>query len=177
MIIALDREHLDDIDSVNQPFPVIGRLIPAYAKGKWSWTETLLETPSEKYYEEEERDWEEYIGNPDKAVYMCYREGKCAGRIVLYAAWNRYAFIEDLAVAREFRRQGVGMALMEQAKRWAQERGLGGLALETQDVNLIACRFYQKCGMEIGAVNTMLYKNMPAPACDEIAIFWYYKLP
>ena len=111
----------------------------------------------------------EYIDKPDKAIFLCYLNGQCAGRIVLHEAWNRYAFIEDLDVKRAFRRQGVGTALMERAKRWARERGLGGLALETQDTNLIACRFYQKCGLEIGAVNTMLYKNMPAPACEDIA--------
>ena len=83
--------------------------------------------PREKVYEDEARDWTEYIDKPDKAIFLCYLNGQCAGRIVLHEAWNRYAFIEDLDVKRAFRRQGVGTALMERAKRWARERGLGGL--------------------------------------------------
>ena len=176
-ILPLNRERIQDANPTNEPFAMIGRLVPTYAEGKWRWTEELLAVPREKVYEDEARDWTEYIAKPDKAIFLCYLNGQCAGRIVLHEAWNRYAFIEDLDVKRVFRRQGVGTALMERAKRWARERGLGGLALETQDTNLIACRFYQKCGLEIGAVNTMLYKNMPAPACEDIAIFWYLKFP
>ena len=45
------------------------------------------------------------------------------------------------------------------------------------DVTALHTFLNQKCGLEIGAVNTMLYKNMPAPACEDIAIFWYLKFP
>ena len=76
-------------------------------------------------------------------------------------------------MAAKFRGQGIGTALINQAMAWAKEKGLKGLALETQDNNLLACRFYQKCGMKIGAVNTMLYRNFSKPWCDEIAVFWY----
>jgi len=31
--------------------------------------------------------------------------------------------------------------------------------LETQDNNLIACKFYHNCGFKIGSVDTMLYAN------------------
>ena len=83
--------------------------------------------------------------------------------------------MEDISVAAEHRGRGVGTALMQRAVEWAKEKELCGLALETQDNNLLACRFYKKFGMEIGAVNTMLYKNAPKPWCDEIAVFWYLK--
>ena len=42
--------------------------------------------------------------------------------------------------------------------------------VETQDNNLLACRFYEKCGFVIGAVNTMLYRNFNN---EEFAVFWY----
>ncbi|WP_258013807.1 hypothetical protein [Paenibacillus polymyxa] len=48
-----------------------------------------------------------------------------------------------------------------------------GLTLETQDVNLLACRFYLKNGFEIRAVDTMLYSNSKYK--DEKAIFFYSK--
>ena len=112
---------------------------------------------------------------------VCERDGRPVGYAYAHRIRERaaYDWAAELSIylAPAAQGQGVGTALMERAKRWARERGLGGLALETQDTNLIACRFYQKCGLEIGAVNTMLYKNMPAPACEDIAIFWYLKFP
>ena len=36
MIIPLDLEHLPDVNRVNEPFMVIGRLLPTYVDGKWS---------------------------------------------------------------------------------------------------------------------------------------------
>ena len=52
-------------------------------------------------------------------------------------------------------------------------RAPAGLALETQDNNLQACRFYQRIGFRLGGVNTMLYKNFRKPVRDETALFWY----
>lgn len=175
MIVPLSRERLPDVNKANQPFPVIGRLIPYYEDGKWTYMEELFPEPKEKYYMDDDENWSLYIGNPDKAIFLCYEDGQCAGQIILRRDWNHYAFIEDISVAAAFRGRGVGTALMEQAVRWAKEKELDGLALETQDNNLLACRFYAKFGMEIGAVNTMLYKNAPKPWCDEIAVFWYLK--
>ena len=111
-ILPLNRERVQDANPTNEPFAMIGRLVPTYAEGKWRWTEELLAVPREKVYEDEARDWTEYIDKPDKAIFLCYLNGQCAGRIVLHEAWNRYAFIEDLDVKRAFRRQGVGTALM-----------------------------------------------------------------
>ncbi len=66
--------------------------------------------------------------------------------------------------------------------RWVQEyapilyqiwkkkhKNLHGLMLETQDNNLIACKFYHNCGFKIGSVDTMLYANF------EKAVFWYLR--
>lgn len=78
-------------------------------------------------------------------------------------------------VQKSSRGQGVGTALMQKAIEWAKDKELYGLALETQDNNLLACRFYSKCGFVIGAVDTMLYKNFSQPYSDATAIFWYLK--
>ena len=68
--------------------------------------------------------------------------------------------------------QYEGKALIQKAMEWAKNSNLQGLALETQDNNLLACRFYVKCGFVIGAVNTMLYKNFDN---EEFAVFWYLR--
>ena len=175
MIIALTEDRIADVNKANQPFSVIGKIVPHYENGQWTYTEELFPEPKEKYYLDDDEDWNAYIGSPDKAIFLCYEDGEAAGQIILRRDWNHYAFIADISVAAAFRGCGVGTRLMNRAVEWAKEQKLDGLALETQDNNLLACRFYAKFGMEIGAVNTMLYKNAPKPWCDEIAVFWYLK--
>lgn len=43
--------------------------------------------------------------------------------------------------------------------------------LETQDINLGACRLYIKNGFVLGSVDTMLYQNFKTR--EEKALFWY----
>lgn len=174
-IVPLSEVLLGDMGRANEPFWVFGRIVPQLRGGVWSYTEEIFPEPYEKTYPADENDWRAYISGEDKAAFLAYMDGKCAGQIVLRRDWNRYAFIEDIAVAASARRQGVGTALMERAKEWAAQGGMQGLALETQDNNLAACRFYAKCGFAVGAVNTMLYRNFERPYCDETAVFWYMR--
>ena len=172
-IEALRQEILGDIGRANEPFALIGRIVPALKDGVWSYTEELFEKPVMKLYPPEEADWAAYLADPSRAAFLAYEEDRCIGQIVLRSDWNKYAFIEDLCVAAAVRRRGTGRALMDRAEQWAREKGLCGLALETQDNNLSACRFYAACGFAIGAVNTMLYRNFDKPYCEETAVFWY----
>ena len=53
---------------VGNNITAFGRLMPAFADGKRTWTEELFETPYEKRYPDDEPDYTEYINNPDKYV-------------------------------------------------------------------------------------------------------------
>lgn len=172
-IVELTEALLPDMNRANEPFEIIGRVCPALKDGQWSYTEALDERPSEKTYPVDETDYRAYIGSPDRAVYLAYEGKACVGQIVLRRDWNRYAFIEDIAVARAARGQGVGTALMRAAEAWARKRGLAGLALETQDTNVWACRFYVRQGFALGGVNTALYRALGS---SETALFWYRRL-
>lgn len=79
-------------------------------------------------------------------------------------------FIEDICGVKSERGQGIGTALIQKAIEWAENNNLKGLALEVQDNNLLACRFYAECGFVIDTVNTMLYRNINN---DEFVVFWY----
>ena len=59
------------------------------------------------------------------------RESKDAGHIV------------TIDVVQDWRRKGVGRALMDAAEAWAVELGLRALYLETAEDNLTAQRFYE----------------------------------
>lgn len=174
-IIKINIKKISDMNKANEPFEIIGKLKPTFANGEWTYMEELLDEPYLKSYPNDDSDYSEYIDNPDKIIFLAYSEGTCVGQIVLRKDWNKYAFVEDICVSKMVRGQGVGTALMQKAEQWAKSVGMDGLALETQDNNLWACRFYTKCDFVIGAVNTMLYKNFDKPWSDENAILWYKK--
>lgn len=175
-IVKLNHQNMTDINKANQPFEIIGKIRPTFIDGKWTYTEELYDRPYMKSFLNDPCDFNAYIDNPNKAVFLAYSDVECVGQIVIKKDWNQYAFIEDICVAGSARGQGIGSALMQTAVEWAKESGLKGMALETQDNNLLACRFYKKCGFTIGAVNTMIYKNFESPQSDEIAVFWYLQL-
>lgn len=83
--------------------------------------------------EDEEADCLEYIDNTDKIIYLYYQDDKCVGKVKLRKNWNRYAYIEDIAVCKDFRGQGIGSALINISIEWAKHKNLHGLMLETQD--------------------------------------------
>jgi|GEM_PF-170639 len=176
MITEMKAEHLKDINKPNEPFEVIGKIIPKYENDDWTFTEILYEEPYLKSYqdeEDEETNYLEYINNTEKVVYLYYHNNECVGQVKLRRNWNKFAYIEDIAVCKDFRGQGIGNALINKSIEWAKHKNVHGLMLETQDNNLLACKFYHKCGFKIGAVDTMLYANLGNNF--EKAVFWYLK--
>lgn len=141
---------------------------------------TVMRIPAyEKSYSDEESEenedilYSEYIDNPDQIVYLAFIGNQAVGRIQLRRNWNKYAYIEEIAVDRSYRKHGVGRKLIEQAKRWAKAGGMPGIMLETQNNNVRACKFYESCGFVLGGFDLRLYQGIHAQS-DEIALFWYF---
>ena len=124
-------------------------------------------TPYEKTYSEEQDVLEETVS------FVAYIEERPAGEVCLSCNWNRYAYIEDLVVSQNFRRQGVATALVTHAIAWAQSNNLPGVMLETQNNNLAACKLYESCGFRLAGFDSNLYKGLN-PATREAALFWYW---
>ena len=138
-IRKLSIANISDINKANEPFEIIGRIKPSFADGKWEYTEELYAAPYIKAYPNEDCDYSEYMEASDKAAFLAYSDGECIGQVILRKDWNQYAFIEDICVAKAARGKGVGSAMIRKAVEWAKEKKLCGLALETQDNNLLAC--------------------------------------
>lgn len=82
------------------------------------------------------------------------------------------AVLWDIRVSPEARGRGVGAALFRAAEAWAASRGCGRLKIETQNINVPACRFYARQGCELGAINRFAYREIP----DEVQLLWYKAL-
>ena len=76
------------------------------------------------------------------------------------------AWVRDLVVGVEMRRQGVGSALLRAAEEWAARRNYRRMVMEMQPKNYPAIRFAQRNGFEFSGYNDHYYPNM------DIAIFF-----
>jgi GNAT superfamily N-acetyltransferase len=79
------------------------------------------------------------------------------------------ALLWDIRVATTARGQGIGTALFRAAEAWSMRHGCSTLAVETQNVNVPACRFYAAQGCVLGAINRFAYPTLP----EEVQLVWY----
>ncbi|MCK4250901.1 GNAT family N-acetyltransferase [candidate division WOR-3 bacterium] len=91
-----------------------------------------------------------------------------AGRKDLAVLW-------DIRVHPDFRRSGIGTRLFAYAANWSKERVCKQLKIETQNVNVPACRFYAKQGCRLGEINRYAYAGHPKVG-HEIMLIWYLDL-
>ncbi len=82
------------------------------------------------------------------------------------------AVLWDIRVAPAARGRGVGTALFGAAERWAARRGARELMIETQTLNVPACRFYRQRGCELRTIRPEAYPELP----DEVQLLWYRTL-
>jgi streptothricin acetyltransferase len=174
MIIEINKKNLCDINKSNEPFTIFGKIIPEFKNNCWKFYEELLDKPFEYKYPIDDEDYSTYIKNDDKNIYLYYDKNECIGQIILKKYWNKYTYIEDISVLKKFRRKGIGHSLMDSAQKWTKDKKLNGIMLETQDVNIAACKFYENYGFILGGIDTMLYANFDN--AYQKALFWYYKL-
>ncbi|GMK37158.1 hypothetical protein PCCS19_02110 [Paenibacillus sp. CCS19] len=111
MIRKMTHFNRCDFNKSNEGFMVIGRIVPSYKDGKWTYTEELLTSPYFKQYEHEVID-DCYMNDEDKAVFLYYSDEKCVGQIQLRSNWNRFAYIDHIGIAETWRRRGIGSELL-----------------------------------------------------------------
>ena len=172
-IRELSSENVHEIARCDDSFEVDSRLALHARDGALRYTIVPV-PPYRKRYPQDDVDYRQYMGREDRAVFLAYVDGQPAGHIRLRENWNRLAYVENIAVDVRFRRQGVGSALMRQASAWARAGRLCGIMLETQDNNVAACRFYERCGFVLGGFDRMVYRGLKET--DEVALYWYLLL-
>ena len=89
-------------------------------------------------------------------------------RIELLRDCSSCALLWDIRVAPEMRGQGIGSVLLRAAEDRARHRGASTLRVETQQVNVPACRFYQHEGFYLERATPGAYADLP----NEIQLLW-----
>lgn len=82
------------------------------------------------------------------------------------------AVLWDIRVVNDVRSRGVGTRLFNASAEWAQSQGCHILKIETQNINVPACKFYRRMGCTLGAINRFAYTDLP----DEVQLVWYIQL-
>lgn len=188
-----------DLDLIEEPISALGdqagvsiafrvdRVLDVVDAGLSGVTlrERALDAPYVKDYDaidgEGPKRWAERFDVSNWGLIGAYAAGeRVGGAVVAFDTPNvdmlegraDLAVLWDIRVAPDRRGQGVGTLLFSAAGSWARERGCRWLKVETQNVNVGACRFYAGLGCELGAVNRFAYPNLP----DEVQMLWYKDL-
>jgi GNAT superfamily N-acetyltransferase len=87
-------------------------------------------------------------------LYLALRENRAVGMIAWVLTHELYSaqaavYISDIAVHADARGEGVGTALMAQAKAWARANGAAKLGWDVWRHNASAMKFYERLGGRI----------------------------
>lgn len=146
--------------------------------------EQALESPWWKDYDVEgncPQDWAFQFDLSNWGRLGAYLQGQRVGAALIAQGCPDLEMLEgradlavlwDLRVEPGLRGQGVGRMLFAACEQWARERGCSQLKVETQNVNLPACRFYQRMGCELGGIHRFAYPDFP----EETQLLWYKPL-
>ena len=164
---------------------ILQATVAADGLGGLSLTETAVADPYVKDYDAlqgtEPVRWLERFDTSNWGLIRGRRAGRMVGGAVvafntpgvcMLAGRDDIAVLWDIRVSPDERGAGLGSALFEAAADWAVARGCGWLKIETQNVNVAACRFYQKMGCILGAIDRFAYTELP----DEVQLLWWKAL-
>jgi len=145
-------------------------------------TEHALESPYVKDYDaigDGPLDWAARFDTSQWVLFVAQAEGRSLGGATVAFGTSGLDMLEgrrdlavlwDIRVAPSARRRGVGRALFDAAVDWALARGCRELKVETQNINVVACRFYAALGCELRVVREDAY-----PRCQGEAEFLWVK--
>lgn len=168
-IRVIGEERKADIRLLNEPFPLVGRMLPSYSGGRWQY-EVIRRDEGEMCFPDEDYSYE---AMHDSSIFLGAYDGeRCVGLAILQQAMLRYMYLYDLKVVRSYRHAGVGTALMHRAREVARANGYRGIYTQGQDNNLLACLFYLKTGFRIGGVDTDVYRGTSQEGTSDIIFYW-----
>ena len=78
------------------------------------------------------------------------------------------ALLWDIRVAPNVRGRGIGSTLLRAAESVAKHRGARAVRVETQQVNVAACRLYQRHGFRLERATRDAYADLPS----EVQLLW-----
>lgn len=153
--------------------------------GGVSLVEEMVAVPYLKDYDSTEKptDWPLLFDTNRWLFTVAFVDGLAVGAVTV--AWDTpgvhllrgqrdLACVWDIRVHPDWRGQGIGTDLFQRAADWARGKGCRLLQIETQNINVPACRFYQRQGCTLGTIDR--YGYLGTAVEDEVLLLWYLPL-
>ena len=146
--------------------------------------EAPLPTPYIKDYDAHEspRDWPARFDVRNWGFFLAREGDWIAGAAAVAFDATGVSMLEarrDLSVLWDIRVRpecrGAGIPLFRHAAAWSRQRGCIRMKIETQNVNVPACRFYRRMGCELGEIRRFGYAAVPGVSA-EVMLNWYLDL-
>ena len=160
-------------------------VVPNQCSGRFVLSERIVETPYVKDYDgipgEGPSQWARQFDISRWGFIRAQMGGRLVGGAVLAFDTGDVAMLEgrrdlavlwDIRVSPEVRGQGVGCRIVRSSEAWAISRGCRQLKVETQNINVPACKFYQGRGFILKTVDRLAYPELPG----ETQLLWYKDL-
>lgn len=188
-ILEITPERMTDYESVSIAFEVCEILIvstPANGLGGIQLSPQSVAKPYVKDYDAlgPPRLWLAEFNTSNWGFFLAVEDDAPLGAAAV--AWNTngvnmlegrhdMSVLWDIRVSPAQRRQGIGKALFAYAADWSRQRGCRMMKIETQNINIEACRFYVSQGCVLGDIRRYAYRDVPA-AAGEVQLNWYLSL-
>jgi GNAT superfamily N-acetyltransferase len=149
-----------------------------------SLTESRVDPPYVKDYDaigDRPLAWSARFDTSQWVMFLARSDGRSLGGATLALGTSGLHMLEDrselavlwdIRVVPRARGRGVGRALIGAAETLARTRGYRELKVETQNVNVPACRFYAALGFQLRVVREDAYPECPG----EAQLLWYKAL-
>jgi GNAT superfamily N-acetyltransferase len=182
--VEIREEPLDELGgyaTITIAFEVRRVLDVSGAEGAWTLTEREIEHPYIKNYDAVEAErptsWARRFDISKWVMLVARHEDQPIGVAVIAMDTPHLDLLEgrkdvaalwDIRVAPAHRGRHVGTALFRAAEAVAIGRGCRLLRVETQNVNVAACRLYERRGCRLERVVPGAYSEFP----DEVQLVW-----
>ena len=151
--------------------------------GGFTLSQRKIDAPYIKDYDalEGPMTWSERFDLSNWQIFCAYVDDRRVGGavvafdtpgLIMLEGRRDLAVVWDIRVDPGYQRRGVGTALFGAAETWSRARGCRQLKIETQNVNVPACRFYLRQGCVLGGINRFIYREFP----EEVQLLWYKEL-
>lgn len=127
--------------------------------------------------------WVKKFDTRNWAMFIVRRDGVAIGgatavfrtpSVFMLGGRDDITVLWDIRVTPEHQRSGVGSRLFNAVADWSRNQSCKYLKIETQDINVHACRFYAKQGCHLGEINRFAYTD--PQSIDNVMLVWYLDL-
>jgi ribosomal protein S18 acetylase RimI-like enzyme len=178
-LIERSSEFLPQYETIPIAFEVKEYLhieMPADGPGGLALQQLAVESPYVKDYDalpgQRPTDWPKRFDLSKWWFAAAYLTGQHVGGVAVVMESGDEAVVWDIRIAPQYRRQGIGRSLLKFAEDQARAAGKPRIKVETQNINVAACRFYAANGYELRFINRFAYPELPG----EVQLIWSRRL-